>query len=200
MRGRAVVSHVFGIEGGHSNDPADRGGETQYGISLRFLIAHGHIDANRDGLIDLDLNLDTVIDGRDVRELAKHPDKAVGIYLDYFWVPKPPAFWALPRPFDGALFDQAVNGGTTAAIKILQRALNAQFRTLFGLEPLTADGVLGAKTRERLALAVERDPVAALQRYRDAASDRYRAIAKADSSQAKYLGGWLARAARLGNV
>jgi lysozyme family protein len=32
---------LIGVEGGRVNDPLDRGGETKYGVSLRFLAAEG---------------------------------------------------------------------------------------------------------------------------------------------------------------
>ena len=54
--------HLLGEEGGYVNHPADRGGATNWGISLRFLKAEGKIDANRDGRHDLDLDMDGDMD------------------------------------------------------------------------------------------------------------------------------------------
>ena len=79
----AVVRHVLGIEGGHSNDAADRGGETNFGISLRFLKAEGRLDLNGDGIADYDLDMDGDIDGADIRLLS--PDDAVALYRRCFW-------------------------------------------------------------------------------------------------------------------
>lgn len=189
-RWHLVCARILLIEGGHADDRHDRGGETKYGISLRFLKAIGEIDADRDGFADLDLNLDTVLDGQDIRAMT--PEIAKAIYAKHFWLA--PGFWSLPRPYDLALFDQGVNGGATAAIKLLQRALNT-----FGKPALTVDGVLGAKTRARLDEALHYDfPV--LAAYRKAAEARYRAIGEADPDQARYVPGWVRRARELGRV
>lgn len=192
-----ICKTVLGIEGGHSFGAGDRGGETQYGVSLRFLKATGAIDADHDGFGDLDLNMDHVLDGQDIRLIT--PAIAHDLFQKHFYVA--PGFWRLPRPIDAAMFDQAVNGGTTAAIKILQRALNAVFRTALGLEPLKIDGGLGPLTRKRAELAhISREDDSLMVEIRAAAKARYLAIIAADPSQAKWKNGWLARAARLGDV
>jgi lysozyme family protein len=61
------VSHLIGVEGGRVNDPLDRGGETKYGVSLRFLAAEGAFDDDGDGKADYDLDMDGDIDGADIR-------------------------------------------------------------------------------------------------------------------------------------
>lgn len=186
-RWATVFKHILKIEGGYVDHKSDRGGATVYGISLRFAKAVGEIDANRDGFKDLDLNFDTVIDGADIRLLT--PEIAEALYLKHFWIA--PGFWSLPRPLDAALFDQAVNGGTTAAIKLLQRALVAYGR------PVAIDGVLGPVTRST-ATGANGDRL--LRLYREAAANRYRAIVAADRSQQAFLKGWLRRAEELGRV
>lgn len=185
-----VAARILRIEGGHVNDPVDRGGETQYGISLRFLKAVGQIDTDQDGFADLDLNFDTVLDGQDIRLIT--PEIARGLYLKHFYVG--PGFWSLPRPYDAAIFDQAVNGGTTAAIKILQRALNRQ-----GKPFLKVDGALGPVTRAKLTECL-RYGYPVLEAIRAEALDRYRAIVRADPKQKRFLNGWERRARELGRV
>ncbi len=190
FRWGAVRRRLFVTEGGHVNDPTDRGGETKYGISLRFLKAVGALDANHDGFADLDLNFDTVLDGHDIAALT--PEVAGQLYLKHFYVG--PGFWNLPQPFDAALFDQAVNGGTTASIKLLQRALNH-----FSGVRLAVDAKLGPATRTKLSECLRlRRPV--LASLRDEAKARYRAIVAADPRQQKYIKGWIRRAQELGNV
>lgn len=188
-RWRAVLARVLEIEGGHSDDPVDRGGETHHGISLRFLKAAGRLDANRDGFADLDLNFDTVLDGHDIRALT--PEIAGEVYLRHFYVE--PGFWTLPQPFDGAMFDQAVNGGTTAAIRLLQRAIN-------GVSPVViVDGVLGPATRTALINAVNSaSSYQVLMRLRFQAQRRYEQIVAADPTQRRFLKGWQRRARELG--
>ncbi|MDZ4370210.1 MAG: glycosyl hydrolase 108 family protein [Phenylobacterium sp.] len=188
-----VVRIVGEIEGGHSNDPVDRGGETHLGISLRFLKAVGGLDLNRDGMADLDLNLDTVLDGQDIRLLT--PAIRYEVFLHHFYIL--PGFWTLAPPFDGAMFDQAVNGGTTAAIKILQRAMNR----LPSIAPkLVVDGQFGPKSRAAFAKAVKGWRSTLMSHVRTEAELRYLAIIRADPSQAKYRNGWLRRARELGRA
>ncbi|MFN3858403.1 MAG: glycoside hydrolase family 108 protein [Caulobacter sp.] len=186
-----VFHHILVIEGGWVDDKADRGGATKFGISLRFAKAIGEIDTNRDGFGDLDLNFDTVIDGCDIKLLTR--EIAEALYLEHFWIK--PGFWSLPRPIDAAVFDQAVNGGTTAAIKLLQRALNRTARVTGTV--LTVDGQLGPKTRAAVAA---RPGERLLTEYRLVAAERYEAIVRADPSQTKYRKGWLRRARELGRV
>lgn len=187
-RWNQVFARILRVEGGFVDDAKDRGGATKFGISLRFAKAEGLVDANRDGFKDLDLNLDGVIDGFDIRQLTA--DIAEALYFQHFW--KGPGFWTLPRPIDAALFDQAVNGGTTAAIRLLQRACSR-----CGV-PLKDDGVLGPKTRAGVAEAIRGGRL--LEVYRTEAANRYAAIARADPTQKRFLNGWLARAKELGRV
>jgi len=197
-RFRRVVEHVLGIEGGHSNDPVDRGGETKFGISLRFLKVEGLIDLDRNGFADFDLDFDGDIDGADIRALT--PDQAISLYRRCFW--ERHAYGQLLRPIDGAMFDQAVNGGAAAAGKILQRALNrVTGEVRLNARPLVLDGVVGDITRQRLrdvARIGGMSPV--IEALRDFAEARYRAIVAADPSQKKYLKGWVRRARSLGDV
>lgn len=190
QRWERVFARIIKVEGGWADDKADRGGATNYGISLRFAKAAGQIDVNRDGFADLDLNFDTVIDGQDMRLLTL--EIAEGLYFKHFWID--PGIWTLPPTIDSAVFDQAVNGGTTAAIRLLQRSCTrAGFR-------LNDDGDLGPLTRKAVDQACARDKGRLLEIYRQEAANRYRAIASIDPSQSRFLTGWLRRAMELGHV
>lgn len=193
-RFRQLGKAVLGIEGGHADHQADRGGETQYGISLRFLKSEGKIDLNGDGFADFDLDFDGDIDGADIRRLT--PDLALDLFRRCIWIRG--RCWDLPRPFDGMVFDQAVNGGAIAAGKILQRALNRAC----AIKPwLAVDGDIGPATRRRLddcLIGTGYDRL--IRAFQQEAVARYRAIVEADASQVVFLKGWIARAERLGDV
>jgi len=193
-RYETVARGVLGIEGGLAALGADHGGITNLGISLRFLITEGKIDANHDGFADYDLDMDGDIDGADIRLLT--PSHALNLFWRCFW--RRLDLDRLPVPIDGAVFDQAVNGGTFAAVKMLQLALN-QFH--LGMD-LTVDGQLGRITAARVGqIARQQGGMAQLVKlYRDQAEARYRAIVRADPSQSVFLDGWISRARRLGNV
>lgn len=191
---------LLGTEGGHVNDALDRGGETNLGISLRFLIAEGRVDLDGDGLADFDLDMDGDIDGADIRLLT--PANALDLYWRCFWQRLACERWA--KPIGEMLFDQAVNGGALAAKKLLQRAINtalAKTRIASAPMPLREDGVLGDQTRAAFDWVygmAALGPSAIIIAYREAAADRYRAIVRADPSQSRFLRGWLRRAAQLG--
>ena len=194
-RFETVARHDLGIEGGHSNALADRGGETNYGISLRFAVAEGVVDANHDGFKDLDLDFDGDIDGQDIRALT--PDEALNLYYTCIW--RRLDLDNLPKPLDGAVFDQALNCGAVAAVKMLQRALN---RMPLTCAPLAIDGGLGRITQAAIGMCIRLpDGVALLlDKYRQEAELHYNAIVRADPTQVEWLKGWVNRARRLGDV
>ncbi len=194
-----ALRNVLGIEGGHANDPADRGGETKYGISLRFLVTAGKIDLDQDRFFDFDLDMDGDIDGRDIRRLNKQD--AAWIYHYYFW--KPLEADTFPAPIGEMLFDQAVNSGLVAAKKLLQRAINSCGAHVSDFKRLKVDGAIGPITRLRILSVLEHPGLglpALVEAYREAARARYRAIVANDPSQQRFLKGWLRRADEMGRA
>lgn len=201
-----AVDELLGIEGGLSDDPVDRGGTTKYGISLRFLVAAGAFDDDKDGKADFDLDMDGDIDGADVRMLTVQDARY--LYLRHFW--QPLGAEGFPVPIGEMLFDQAVNGGLVTAKKLLQRAINqcllegkVQMGSKTAPAQLAVDGKLGVKTREALAWVL-RYPSFGMTKivmaFREAVRERYRQIVARFPSQKKFLRGWLARAERLGRT
>jgi len=186
----AAVAHVLAIEGGFVDDPADRGGATKYGISLRFLAAETGLEFDHD--------LDGDLDGADIRALTRQD--AVELYHRCFW--KRIEGDLYPIPVGEMLFDQAVNGGLGAARRLLQRAVNTCLMHL-GLTDATVavDGTIGPATRAALARVLYHPgigPDRFAEVFRDAVRERYRSIAANNPSQKRFLKGWLARADRLG--
>ena len=103
---------VIGAEGGYSNDPKDRGGETKYGISKR---AYPYLD-----IPSLTL------------------DDAKRIYRRDYW--EFVAGDALPWPLNCFVFDAAVNQGVSPAIRLLQTALGVEDDGVIGPQTLSAVG------------------------------------------------------------
>lgn len=188
-RWAAIYARLLKTEGGLVNNRKDPGGITKYGISLRFLVIEGRIDANRDGLADFDLNRDGRIDAQDIRLLT--PANAEALYLRLFFIDT--GFWALPPAMDAAVFDLGVNVGTKTAVIILQRAINS-----FGPPPLATDGALGPKTRQRTASELASNPL--LTAFRGKAAEHYRYLVSRNGDLAGFLAGWLNRAKELGRV
>lgn len=113
---RAVL-RVLGHEGGYVDNPADPGGETNFGITKRQYP-------------DLDIAALTQAD-------------AVAIYYRDWW--QRYRYSELPGPIGAKLFDLAVNIGPDHAVKCLQRALRACGRRVaedgtVGRETTTAVG------------------------------------------------------------
>jgi lysozyme family protein len=88
-----AFDRLLGHEGGYSNDPRDPGGETNWGISKR---SYPHVD---------------------IKALTR--DQAKAIYLRDFWEPLGDAHPAIKFQ----VFDFAVNGGLSVAIRKLQSAV-----------------------------------------------------------------------------
>lgn len=84
-------------------------------------------------------------------------------------------------------YDMAINEGRTAAAKNLQMAVAACGHSV------NLDGVLGPAT---VAAANACDEAQLVDAIRAANAQHYRDIVAKDPSKAKYLAGWLARAAR----
>jgi lysozyme family protein len=114
-----AFDRLIGHEGGYVNDPRDPGGETRYGISRRSYPSE------------------------DIAGMTL--ERAKTIYHRDYWGPADCD--AVPDGVKFDLFDMAVNSGTAAAIRCLQRACGEH-----------EDGLLGARTLQ----AVQSMPAARL--------------------------------------
>lgn len=114
-------------EGGLVDDPADRGGRTNKGITQRtydaWLTSHGLPSVRVDEITD---------------------EQAGAIYLGAYWTPA--SCDQMPWPLSLIHFDAAVNVGPHEAAKLLQRALG-----------VAVDGDIGPLTLSRCRAAGPRD-------------------------------------------
>lgn len=197
----AAFAELLKVEGGFVDDPADRGGATNHGISLRFLKAEGAFDEDGDGIAEFDLDMDGDIDGADIRRLTAADARV--LYFRCFW--QRIEADRLPRPLGEMVFDQAVNGGLVAACKLLQRAINqcliraSTSTTRPGL--LASDGQLGGATFAAMNWVLRHPGLgmpALAKAYREAAEERYRSIVFRNPSQKRFINGWVSRARALG--
>jgi lysozyme family protein len=113
---------LIGHEGGLSDNPADPGGLTRYGISQRSY------------------------PGENIRALTL--GRAKTIYQRDFWGPA--GCDGVPAAVRFDVFDMAVNSGVRAAVKCLQGAAGAEQDGVLGPKTLQAVGVLdGARLSAR---------------------------------------------------
>jgi hypothetical protein len=87
------------------------------------------------------------------------------------------------------VFDFAVNGGSGASVRCLQRAVNGLAAP--GADPIAEDGGWGPAT---LSTANAADPVALVAAFQHARVAFYQSLAAADPDKQRYLNGWTARA------
>lgn len=173
-RFETCLSFVLSAEGGLSDDPADRGGRTNLGITEGTLAR-----ARRDGITETER----------VDSLTR--DVAAAIYRAYYW--NACRCKDLPKPLDLAVFDAAVHMGTSAASRQIQRALN-----LLGAEPpLAEDGIIGPLSVRAARNLPESWRVRAARIAVAVRSAALLEIASRSVSQRKFLAGWLNRLDRV---
>ena len=174
-----ALKFVLAGEGKFSDIPADRGGPTNQGITLKTLMDYNaHFDYG-------DFDQDGDIDIYDIL-LLDEPEEAAPIYRKWFW--NAVKGDELPTGVDYVVFDSAVNHGPRNAGSLLQRAVN---RMAYGL---TVDGLIGPVTIQAVLWADPEILITDILRERDIF---YRKIVAQDPSQEVFMKGWLARLAKV---
>lgn len=157
-----AFAYLTPLEGGYSDDPADRGGATKYGISLRFYRE----------------NVDKYATEEDIQALTL--DFAKELYYEFFW-----AALRLSKldsqPVADRIFALAVHSGLRPAVRVLQRALSHS-----GWK-LETDGALGPRTL-KAANATADNPL--VQDLRLETLEFYREILSRRAALEKFRRGW----------
>lgn len=162
-------------EGRLADHKSDRGGITDYGISLRFLKGLP--------LIDGDITGDGHVNEEDVKALT--PADVAKLYRKHFW-----DYYRLDEIQHDRIavkaFDLLVNMRSVSAVKIIQRALRACNK------PVLEDGGLGSNTIGTINSI--QDELRLLAAIRSESYGHYRLIIAADPTQATFHDGWKNRA------
>jgi len=173
-----IIERVLKAEGRYVNNPDDRGGETNWGITKATARAHGYNGPMRDL----------------PRATAKQ------IYLDTYVVRPGFAKIAVLSPSIAAeLVDTGVNMGPTVASRFLQRSLNALNQRGADYADIAVDGAAGPGTRTALTkYLAKRGPegearlLALLNALQGA---RYVELCEGRQANETFMYGWLARVA-----
>lgn len=171
-----IIDATIGKEGGYSNHPSDRGGETMWGITANVARQNGYTGA--------------------MRNLPRA--EAVRIYREEYFVK--PGFAAIatisPRVAE-ELFDTGVNMGSTWPRRWLQQWLNALNRQGRDYADIVEDGAIGPATVGALGrLIAVRGRKAAedvlLKGLNASQGARYLELARQRVANEDFVFGWLA--------
>ncbi|MBQ9452362.1 MAG: hypothetical protein IJU65_03595 [Desulfovibrio sp.] len=168
-------------EGSLSDDAADKGGLTKYGVSIAFLTDFARDITNQKFLRDLGVPLPVT------RDTIRHLDiaQACAIFRREFWDSL--HLDDLPVQMGALLYDAAVNSGRSRSVKLAQRGYNACVG--HGL-PLAVDGKLGplscAALKANNTKTVRQSIITVRENF-------YKEIVRSNPSQDVFLKGWLNR-------
>jgi lysozyme family protein len=151
--------------------------------AIRFVLANegGFSDNPQDsgGLTKFGISQKSYPDW-DIENLTE--EDAIAIYRQDFWQP----YQDFEDRLATKIFDLAINMGHRRAVQILQRALRC-----IGARHVEDDGILGPVTKQAADLA---NVDLLLTAIKSEAAGVYRNLAATNSSQQKFLKGWLRRA------
>jgi lysozyme family protein len=170
------IERVLESEKGYVNDPADKGGETNFGITAAVARAFGYHGSMRD----------------------MQRSDAITIYRTRYWTQ--PKFDQI-NPIDARLafflFDTGVNMGQATGVKYLQRALNVLNNEGSLFPDISADGGIGAMTIAALNAFVRARGAAGLAVLRGMVEHLrgadYIAMAERNPTQERFEYGWQTR-------
>ena len=170
-----ILDEVLAVEGGYVNDPADAGGETNWGITVAVARASGYTGAMRD--------------------LPR--DVARGIYHEKYVVGPGFAAIASVSPAVAAeLVDTGVNMGPKTASVFLQRVLNALNDGGSNYPDVKTDGNVGPATmsalRRYLQTRGKHGEVVLLRALNALQGARYIELAEGRPENERFVFGWLA--------
>jgi lysozyme family protein len=168
-----IIDQVIAREGGYSDDAADSGGQTMWGVTEKIARKAGY-----EGLM---------------HEMPR--EKAVEIYSERFWPEKYDDMLALSPKLTAEIFDTSVNHGNQVAGKFLQRSLNVLNRGESDYPDVKVDGVIGSKTIKALAAFLDlrrgQGELALLTAVNALQGEFYISLCEKRKKDERFLFGWL---------
>ncbi|WP_427501344.1 glycoside hydrolase family 108 protein [Methylomonas sp. MED-D] len=164
-----IITAILNREGGYVNHPADRGGPTNYGITLKTLESY----------------LGRACTATDVQQIDRRTAYEI-YYRHYYQVPR---ICDLPEALQPVLTDMAVNHGPNRAVILLQEVLLCHGKPIG-----RADGRIGQQTigaAQQCWDDLGNDLLRTLVQRR---VTFYESIVKHDETQREFLRGWIRRA------
>lgn len=175
---KAIIDDVIRAEGGYVNDPRDRGGETNWGITVAVARADGYTGSMRD--------------------LPRQ--RAFDIY-QRLYVQRPgfDRVAAISEPIAAEMVDTGVNMGPAVAAQFAQRALNVLSNDGKDYAFLTVDGQFGPASRTALETFLKQRGAIGEKRFlallNALQGTRYVELAEGRAANRAFMFGWLARIA-----
>lgn len=168
-----IIWETVKLEGGYSNNPADKGGKTNYGITEKVARDNGYND--------------------DMRSMGV--SWAFDIYKrEYFMKPKFNEIYKYSPAIAKELFDTGVNMGTGTAAKFLQESLNLLNYNGKLYPDMVVDGVIGNITLlalEKLLKHSNKAESVLIKCLNGLQFMRYKSICDRDKTQEVFVFGWL---------
>lgn len=163
-------------EGGYVDNPADPGGATNHGVSLRFLADYPDIG---------DFDGDGDVDAEDIANMSV--EDAKDIYKEMWW-DKYKYGSILRDDIALKIFDFSVNAGSSRSHKMAQQTLNT-----LGLR-VTVDGILGPATLGLInTFDADEEARVFLKTYRQHQAAFYQRLVNNKPSLGVFIRGWLKR-------
>lgn len=166
-----IIDRIIDVEGGYTNNPADSGGPTRYGVTEAVARDYGYAG--------------------DMRDLPK--SLAFNILSDKYWYEvKGDSLYELSEIIAEEVVDTGVNCGVRIAQTFLQRTLNVFNTQGTRYSDIVEDGHIGPATLEALgAYLQQRDELVLLRALNCLQGARYIELAELAEKNETFVYGWL---------
>lgn len=167
-----MIADLLKVEGGYTNNPADRGGATNFGITQAVARAHGYTG--------------------DMKAMPQ--SIAAAIYkADYWTGPHFDLVAAAAPTIAPELFDTGVNMGPAVAVMLMQRALNVLSGSSLKVDGVLTPGGATLTTLSGFLKARPRDGESNLLVLINCfQGERYAELVEKNPTQRAFINGWIA--------